>query len=740
MKGFVFTLDALFALMIAAIGISLVFYFSYSAPTPYMIQHSASTSFLNVLASSNLSRISNLPLVGHMSNQSAASNQNWPMKSANQYNNAGNRYGPSALTLNYVFNANSPIINGTIVAGYGNVYFGAGNVVYALNSTTGSLVWKSSTPYNSILGIAPYVNSTLLYSGMLIYATYANVVALNALNGTVIWGSNPKYGPQSSEPAHTDTKAMIMQSGGMIIGYTFDAANALSSTVYSLYANNGTIAGYSSLYANQITSAAIANGQYLLASASNKVLLQTAIINNTFGAASIWSSSPLCGGVGYPNGILSFLNIIAYGCGTTGNVIGMNSNPIFTATLPSATTGATEYKGHILFQTSGAVSMTSSSSTIWTTSMSAYGSAISNATPVASLQNAYSLWSGNYLVVQNLSTGNILTATQIPYLGTINPYMALAYGRLFVSKGSYLMAFGTCAANPNDSILSALGTLYLNVNGGSCATYLINKLQNSSNLAVTLNGSSVQRAAQFSGQNSYISTSPISNAGQFTLSFWVDPTAYPSNYARILSLDRYISPYSGWTVLGTSSGTTIYAAMFTSSGSEFDTAFANINLNTWQNYVISYNGVSPIIYRNGVGFSGGGTGTYNAATNIPMIIGGGDSNNPSSFLNGQMANVQLYNTSLSSTQAAQLYQEGITGAPISTTNLLGWWPLQGDTNNYAGAFSAGYPTNVAFSSITYNSTSLQNSFSITSQSVPVPVLNYSTGKYKLYNIGVYSWK
>ena len=151
MKGFVFTLDALFALMIAAIGIAIVFYFAYTAPTPYMIQHSASAGLISTLGSSSLSQISSIPPVGYIINQSTASNQTWSMQYANQYNNAGNGYGPSSLMLAYVINANAPIINGTIVAGYGNVYFGAGNTIYAVNATTGLVIWTSNTPYPIIL-------------------------------------------------------------------------------------------------------------------------------------------------------------------------------------------------------------------------------------------------------------------------------------------------------------------------------------------------------------------------------------------------------------------------------------------------------------------------------------------------------------------------------------------------------------------------------------------------------------
>ena len=738
MKGFVFTLDALFALMIAAAGISILYYFTYTAPNPYFLQYSTAGGLLNSLASTRLDSLSNVSLVSNISQQYAASNQTWPMSIGNPYNNGGNNYGPGALTIGYVVAANAPIINGTIVADYGNVYFGAGNVIYAVNVSSGSVVWTSNTPYSSSIGKAPYVNATLLYGGMLIYATETNIVALNAYNGTQVWSTNTPYA-LSGEPNGYESNMKMIQYNGKVISYTYDYSNpSTSSLIFSMYANNGTVAGSAPLNANAIKYLAISNGQLLFVSvnfinAIRNVEMATQIINSTYIAANVWAISPTCSSLG---GLAAYSNIITFGCGLSGNIINTNSNYLSSDSYSTPVYGLSVYNGDIAFQTLGQVSLATPTSALWTQA-SGY-SAIYNATPVISKQGVYSLWNG-YLLMQNLSTGNTIASTKIPYPGTTNPYMALAYGRLFVSKGQYLMEFGACPANPNESVLGTLGTMYSN-GKGSCADYLLNRLQGNSNIAITLNGSSVQSAAQFSGQDSYISAGLISNTGPFTVSFWINPAAYPSSYSRILSLDNFVSPSAGWTILGTSSGTTIYAAMFTSSGSEFDTGYANITLNTWQNYVISYDGVSPIIYRNGVSYGSTGSGTYNAVTNLPIIIGGGDSNNPSSFLNGQMANVQLYSTALSATQASQLYQEGLNGAPIYTSSLIGWWPLQGDSNNYAGMFSAGYPTNVIFNSITYNSITLQNAFSISSQSVPVPVLNYSTGKYKLYNIGVYSWR
>ncbi len=49
-----------------------------------------------------------------------------------------------------------------------------------------------------------------------------------------------------------------------------------------------------------------------------------------------------------------------------------------------------------------------------------------------------------------------------------------------------------------------------------------------------------------------------------------------------------------------------------------------------------------------------------------------------------VANLQIYNTSLSTAELQALYLEGIGGAPVRPQNLIGWWPLNGNPNDYSG--------------------------------------------------------
>jgi hypothetical protein len=76
----------------------------------------------------------------------------------------------------------------------------------------------------------------------------------------------------------------------------------------------------------------------------------------------------------------------------------------------------------------------------------------------------------------------------------------------------------------------------------------------------------------------------------------------------------------------------------------------------------------------------------------------------SSFLigtpwNGLISDVQLYNTSLSENSLMELYLEGLAGNPLNAKNLVGWWPLDGNGNDYSGNGNNAVPLSSAASSI-----------------------------------------
>ncbi len=127
--------------------------------------------------------------------------------------------------------------------------------------------------------------------------------------------------------------------------------------------------------------------------------------------------------------------------------------------------------------------------------------------------------------------------------------------------------------------------------------------------------------------------------------------------------------------------------------------------NTWYFATFEYNlaANSKTIFLDGVQDNTGAStspfnlvnsssGSYAVATCI------GSETSCTTTFNGSIANVQLYNTSLSAPEVLALYQEGIGGAPIRPQNIVGWWPLNGNAQDYSGNGYNGNAVSVTYSS------------------------------------------
>ncbi len=114
----------------------------------------------------------------------------------------------------------------------------------------------------------------------------------------------------------------------------------------------------------------------------------------------------------------------------------------------------------------------------------------------------------------------------------------------------------------------------------------------------------------------------------------------------------------------------------------------------WYNVVLVFIDSGYSIYLNGVNES------HVGYSFTPYLIGSGDTLQIGSgrgiTFNGLIASVQAYNTSLSSNEILYLYDEGIGGAPIKLDNLVGWWPLNGNANDYSGNNNNGVPTGATY--------------------------------------------
>lgn len=696
MKAIVFTTDAIFAMIISSIAVTILLYFTYAPIAPLQTGYSETQSILNTLTSVSTGGIANNTQVAmEIAYQGRAGGSGWGQYMGNASRESSSPYGPLAPSLDYKFNSWGLITLPT-VEGYGNVYFAAGSTVAAINSSSGAFVWNAST------SSAP--NSIALYNNLLLYSTTSAVSAVYADTGKSAWTVSTSSGP---------TSQLLIYNGYAILGNS-------GSNINAYFANNGALAWSSSL-AFKATSLAVANGSIVASSSAGGLGVLTAASGNV-----LWYSVP---SNPVTTGISAYNNEVAYGSNNYDCAFYINDTLTFCSVsfANAIVTGVSVSNGDFVYQSANSVSAISpSGSTLWNTWVSSYGNGIEY--PVSSGRMVYSEWSGasalsNTLIGMNLSTGNVEWTTRVPY-GIGN--MSLGYGRLYTTYGSNIIAYGACNSNSQASIFQSAVNLYAS-GDGSCATALLNSVYPVSNSSAFMNTSFLpeQRLTRFNGVNS-IMTASISNS----LNSYVNGLAYLAWFNTSL-----ISGQQGIVSQGTPSG--LHAAMYLngnqlecdlvtsgSLGSSIYNAIvpSTLSKNSWYQGGLVFNSTTGLLacYLNGVQ----GKGAFEVASaytaNTALTMG-----SYNGVFNGVVSDVQVYNNTLTGLQMNRLYQEGMQGGPIYGNSLVAWYPLDGDTNDYGGYNNTAYPMNVVYEYTGYEPTSLRNSFELTKTSVPITVSSYA---------------
>ncbi len=713
MKGVIFTTDAIFALVIVSASISILAYFNYSVQAPYTLTSSYTQAVLNALSSVSVASLSGSSKVAYaILSAHSAGTQDWQQYQGGAARSDYAASGPVLPTILYKFTANAPVST-PIVAGYGNIYFGAGNMVYSLNASYGNTAWTGS-PANGIVGVT-------LYDGLLIYYNSSKIGALYANNGTEIW-SYPLPATQ-------------------VLAYSnhIYAINSISSTsLYIFNARNGTLGSTISTGSNSI-SIASTNGSIITRLSSGNVLVLTPSGGNVMASTYPFASTNISvmNGVIYTgNGTLAcgfYISLAQKFCFSAGSTV--------TAVAAGNSSAVYEFG-------SGILRLSATNSLIWSKTMSQYGTSL--AYPILTNSSVYSIWSGNYVVDQNSVTGAVMWQAQPPRsYGQVSRFSA-AYGNLYVAAGGNIITYGACTSQPYSSVLQTAAQLYLR-GSGSCATYLLDYMYPMENYSVFVNNTYAPslNLASFYNSNVVVYSNPLINSpsttGKVSVFAWIYLKANP-NYGTILSVNPL-----GYQ-LGLSSQTTspTYLRLCISgvSGTCVAESTLPVPFNQWLfvGTTFSYPG-NYTFYVNGASTppasTTGGIGSSSANLSIGSASSGGF------FFQGSIADVQVYNTSLSAKEVLQLYAGGIASQPIAHAGNIGWWPLEGDANDYSGYNNTGYPSNVVYSNGNFLPSSYANTYSISVSSVLMPF-----GKYRgfngansiypensmLYKVGVYSWK
>ena len=210
--------------------------------------------------------------------------------------------------------------------------------------------------------------------------------------------------------------------------------------------------------------------------------------------------------------------------------------------------------------------------------------------------------------------------------------------------------------------------------------------------------------------NSYISVNNIQNyadiltTGSFTITAWVN-----------------LNSCTGWgSVAGDISGNTgfqfyactdpapsvyplIVAGQTLGWPTVRGTQFLSFPLNAWELVTAEYNGSTgqATVYLDNVTISSTMLSPHlNLAQSVPFEIGNSYGSGETYALNGSMANVQLYSVPLSGSDINALYNSGVYGMPRPNDGLVGWWPLNGNANDYSGNGNNGVENGTTYEYLT----------------------------------------
>ncbi|MGI0100230.1 MAG: LamG-like jellyroll fold domain-containing protein [Candidatus Micrarchaeaceae archaeon] len=181
------------------------------------------------------------------------------------------------------------------------------------------------------------------------------------------------------------------------------------------------------------------------------------------------------------------------------------------------------------------------------------------------------------------------------------------------------------------------------------------------------------RAPSFNGQDGYIETNGVVNeGGSGTVTAWIYPTSFNGMARGIASTLMYIGAPDNSLQCGFGG---------TNTGINY-----GLSLDKWVFIACTYNQNTgtETFYSNGTAV---GTAHVNSNDNY-IAINIGASQSLSDPFQGMISDVQIYNITLSDSQINQLYSESIDAQPLPY-NVTGWWPLDGNANDYSGMGRSG---------------------------------------------------
>jgi hypothetical protein len=199
-------------------------------------------------------------------------------------------------------------------------------------------------------------------------------------------------------------------------------------------------------------------------------------------------------------------------------------------------------------------------------------------------------------------------------------------------------------------------------------------VSNNANEGEIVGGVSLDASGQFGNAFAFdgssgavrVADSGIGLSSPFTLEAWVNPTDTSGTHVIIGKEDSYL--------LAVKAGTLQYTIMTAGTGSWVDTGLP-VSTGSWSHVALVYNGTTVTGYVNGVADStpdtdpDGGAVTQNSN---PICIGNqGTQCDGSSYFNGSIDEVALYNVALSASQISERHTSATEGAAWNSNYYIG---------------------------------------------------------------------
>ena len=205
MKGFIYTVDAIFALIVAAAAISILLFSFYSSSFSSQVPTSEAYSIAQTLLQTKMSQAAHGIMIAQAAAGAFASRQySWPQYGGNQQVSSSTQaQGPLLPLVKFSFNA-SRTINPIVVASDGLVVFTTANNIYALNTTSGKIVLNISSTVGALGPPAMYLHRIYVES---IGSGGDNVTAYSE-SGNLLW---------STKLPNLNKFSVLQQQNGLLV-------------------------------------------------------------------------------------------------------------------------------------------------------------------------------------------------------------------------------------------------------------------------------------------------------------------------------------------------------------------------------------------------------------------------------------------------------------------------------------------------------------------------------------------